>query len=302
MASFDDGLPRWLVEIAIEPKFRADREKLAAALAQMTAEDPSFRVSVDQESGQTILKGLGELHLDGKVDMLRRIYQVDARIAAPQVAFQERVTRRAEVTYTHKRQVGSTGQFAEVSIVVEPNEPGKGYRFESRIVGDAVPKQYIAGVEKGLDSVLGSGVVAGFPVVDVRVQLVDGKYHDVDSSELAFEIASRAAFREALTKGKSVLLEPIMKVEVVTPENFIGAIIGDLNLRRGRLQGQDMRGDASVINAIVPLMRMFGYVKSLRSISQGRATFTMQFAHYAEAPPSNDNGGPPFRPAIGMRA
>lgn len=260
MPSFDDELPRALVEIAIEPKSKADQQKLGVALAQMAAEDPSFRVSVDPESGQTILKGISELYLDGKVDRLRRFYEVDARIGAPQVAFLERVTRRAEVTYTHKKQLGNIGQFAEVSIVVEPNEPGKGYQFESRIGDDALPKQYVADVEKGLNSVLGSGVVAGFPVVDVRVQLVDGKYHDVDSSALAFEIASRAAFREALTKGKSVLLEPIVMVEVVTPENFTGMIIGDLNLRRGRMRGQDMRGDASVINAIVPLMNMFGYV------------------------------------------
>src|SRR4249919_3136106 len=276
--------PEPVIEIAIEPKSKADQEKLGVALAKLAAEDPSFRVSTDQESGQTILKGMGELHLDIKVDILRRTYKVDANIGAPQVVFRERVTKRAEVKYTHKKQTGGTGQFAEVSIIVEPNEPGKGFEFESKVVGGAVPKEYIPGVEKGLASVMGSGVVAGFPVVDVKVQLVDGKYHDVDSSALAFEIASRAAFREALQKGKSVLLEPIMKVEVVTPEDYTGSVIGDLNSRRGQIQGQDMRGNANVVSAMVPLANMFGYVSNLRSMSQGRATFTMQFDHYEQVP------------------
>jgi elongation factor G len=299
----DGRLPQWLVEIAIEPKSKADREKLDIALTKLAAEDPSFRVSTDQESGQTILKGMGELHLAAKVDILKRTYKVDANIGAPQVAFLECITQRAEVKYTHKKQTGGTGQFAEVSIVVEPNEPGKGYEFESKIVGGAVPKEYIPGVEKGLNSVLTSGVVAGFPVVDVKVQLVDGKYHDVDSSRLAFEIASRAAFRGALQKGRSVLLEPIMKVEVVTPQDHTRSVIGDLNLRRAQILGQDMRGDANIINVTVPLMNMFGYADRLRSISLGRAAFTMRFDHYAEAPanvlPPDD---PTFRPAIGMRA
>ncbi|ARQ01335.1 elongation factor G [Pseudorhodoplanes sinuspersici] len=276
--------PEPVIEIAIEPKSKADQEKLGVALAKLAAEDPSFRVSTDQESGQTILKGMGELHLDIKVDILKRTYKVDANIGAPQVAFRERITRPAEVDYTHKKQTGGTGQFARVKFIVEPNEPGKGFEFESKIVGGAVPKEYIPGVEKGLNSVLGAGVVAGFPVVDVKVQLVDGAYHEVDSSALAFEIASRAAFRDALQKGKSVLLEPIMKVEVVTPEDYTGSVIGDLNSRRGQIQGQDMRGNANVIDAMVPLMNMFGYVNTLRSMSQGRATFTMQFDHYAEAP------------------
>ena len=276
--------PEPVIEIAIEPKSKADQEKLGVALAKLAAEDPSFRVSTDQESGQTILKGMGELHLDIKVDILRRTYKVDANIGAPQVAFRERITKPAEVDYTHKKQTGGTGQFARVKFIVEPNEPGKGFEFESKIVGGAVPKEYIPGVEKGLNSVLGTGVVAGFPVVDVKVQLIDGAYHEVDSSALAFEIASRAAFREALQKGKSVLLEPIMKVEVVTPEDYTGSVIGDLNSRRGQIQGQDMRGNANVIDAMVPLMNMFGYVNTLRSMSQGRATFTMQFDHYAEAP------------------
>ena len=276
--------PEPVIEIAIEPKSKADQEKLGVALAKLAAEDPSFRVSTDTESGQTILKGMGELHLDIKVDILKRTYKVDANIGAPQVAFRERITKPAEVDYTHKKQTGGTGQFARVKFIVEPNEPGKGFEFESKIVGGSVPKEYIPGVEKGLNSVLGSGVVAGFPVVDVKVQLIDGAYHEVDSSALAFEIASRAAFRDALQKGKSVLLEPIMKVEVVTPEDYTGSVIGDLNSRRGQIQGQDMRGNANVINAMVPLMNMFGYVNTLRSMSQGRATFTMQFDHYAEAP------------------
>ena len=276
--------PEPVIEIAIEPKSKADQEKLGVALAKLAAEDPSFRVSTDQESGQTILKGMGELHLDIKVDILRRTYKVDANIGAPQVAFRERITKRADIDYTHKKQTGGTGQFARVKFIVEPNEPGKGFEFESKVVGGAVPKEYIPGVEKGLNSVLGAGVVAGFPVVDVKVSLIDGAYHEVDSSALAFEIASRAAFREALQKGKSVLLEPIMKVEVVTPEDYTGSVIGDLNSRRGQIQGQDMRGNANVIDAMVPLMNMFGYVNTLRSMSQGRATFTMQFDHYAEAP------------------
>jgi len=301
MASRYDLPPLWLVEIAIEPKSKIDQEKLGIALAKLAAEDPSFRVSTDLESGQTILKSMGELHLDIKVDILRRTHKVDANIGAPQVAFRERVTKRAEVDYTHKKQTGGTGQFARVKFIVEPNEPGKGFEFKSKVVGGSVPKEYIPGVEKGLNSVLGSGVVAGFPVVDVKVQLVDGAYHDVDSSALAFEIASRAAFREALQKGKSVLLEPIMKVEVVTPEDYTGSIVGDLILRRGQVQGQDMRGNTRVIKAVVPLMNMFGYVNSLCSMGRGRATFTMQFDHYAEAPPNN-NDDPPFRPAIGMRA
>jgi elongation factor G len=289
-----------LVEIAIEPKSKTDGEKLGVTLVKLAAEDPTFGVSIDHESGQTILKGVSELHLDAKLDVLRSTYNIDARVGAPQVAFRERVTKRAEVDYTHKKQTGGTGQFARVKFIVEPNEPGKGFEFESKVVGGSVPKEYIPGVEKGLNSVLGSGVVAGFPVVDVKVQLVDGAYHDVDSSALAFEIAARAAFREALRKARSILLEPIMKVEVVTPEDCIGAVIGDLNSRRGQIQGQDMRGNANVINAMVPLMNMFGYVNSLRSMSRGRAAFTMQFDHYAPAPLPEDD--PPFRPAIGMRA
>ena len=276
--------PEPVIEIAIEPKSKADQEKLGVALHKLAAEDPSFRVSTDQESGQTILKGMGELHLDIKVDILRRTYKVDANIGAPQVAFREKITKAAEIDYTHKKQTGGTGQFARVKFIVEPNEPGKGFEFESKIVGGAVPKEYIPGVEKGLQSVMGAGIVAGFPVVDVKVSLIDGAYHEVDSSALAFEIASRAAFREALQKGQSVLLEPIMKVEVVTPEEYTGSVIGDLNSRRGQILGQDMRGNANVVNAMVPLQNMFGYVSQLRSFSQGRAQFTMQFDHYEQVP------------------
>jgi elongation factor G len=276
--------PDPVIEIAIEPKSKADQEKLGVALAKLAAEDPSFRVSTDQESGQTILKGMGELHLDIKVDILKRTYKVDANIGAPQVAFREKITQRVDHGYTHKKQTGGSGQFAQIKIIAEPTPPGTPFEFENEIVGGAVPKEFVPGVEKGLESVLGSGVVAGFPVVDLKVTLIDGKYHDVDSSALAFEICARQCLKEALQMAKPVLLEPIMKVEVVTPEDYTGSVIGDLNSRRGQIQGQDMRGNANVINAMVPLMNMFGYVNNLRSMSQGRATFTMQFDHYSELP------------------
>jgi elongation factor G len=276
--------PEPVIELAIEPKSKADQEKLGVALAKLVAEDPSFRVHTDQESGQTILKGMGELHLDIKVDILKRTYKVEANIGAPQVAYREKITRSVTEDYTHKKQTGGTGQFAAVKIVVEPLPAGGGFQFENDIVGGSVPKEYIPGVEKGLESVLGSGILAGFPVVDLKVTLVDGKYHEVDSSALAFEIAARMALREALRKGGPVLLEPIMKVEVVTPEDYTGSVIGDLNSRRGQIQGQDMRGNANVVTAMTPLNNMFGYVSNLRSMSQGRATFTMQFDHYAEVP------------------
>jgi len=276
--------PEPVIEIAVEPKSKADQEKLGIALAKLVAEDPSFRVSTDTESGQTIMKGMGELHLDIKVDILRRTYKVDANIGAPQVAYREKLTKKVEIDYTHKKQTGGTGQFARVKIVFEPNEAGKGNLFESKIVGGAVPKEYIPGVEKGINSVMGAGILAGFPVVDVKATLIDGAFHDVDSSVLAFEIASRAAFRDALQKGGSVLLEPIMKVEVVTPEDYTGSVMGDLLGRRGQVQGQDMRGNAVVINAMVPLANMFQYVNTLRSFSQGRANYTMQFDHYEQVP------------------
>jgi elongation factor G len=277
--------PDPVIEIAIEPKSKADQEKLGVALAKLVAEDPSFRVSTDQESGQTIIKGMGELHLDIKVDILKRTYKVEANIGAPQVAYREKITRSTTEDYTHRKQTGGSGQYARVKIVAEPLPPGGGgFVFENEIVGGAVPKEYIPGVEKGLLSVLGSGVLAGFPVVDLKVSLIDGAYHDVDSSALAFEICARTALREALRKGGPVLLEPIMKVEVVTPEEYTGAVIGDLNSRRGHIQAQDMRGNANVITAMVPLANMFSYINNLRSMSQGRANYTMQFDHYAEVP------------------
>jgi elongation factor G len=276
--------PEPVIEMAVEPKTKADQEKMATALIKLAAEDPSFRVSTDQESGQTIIKGMGELHLDIKVDILKRTHKVEVNVGAPQVAYREKLTRRVEKDYTHKKQSGGTGQYARVKFVVEPNEPGAGFEFTSSIVGGSVPKEYIPGVQKGLESVLGSGVLAGFPVVDVKVDLIDGAYHEVDSSALAFEIASRAALREALREGHSVLLEPVMKVEVVTPEEYTGSVIGDLNSRRGQIQGQDMRGNAVVIAAMVPLANMFGYVNNLRSFSQGRASYSMVFDHYSEVP------------------
>jgi elongation factor G len=276
--------PEPVIEIAIEPKSKADQEKLGVALAKLVTEDPSFRVATDPESGQTIIKGMGELHLDIKVDILKRSYKVDANIGAPQVAYREKITRPVTVDHTHKKQTGGAGQFARIKIVAEPLPPAGGFEFANSVVGGTVPKEYIPGVEKGLESVLGSGVLAGFPVVDLKVTLIDGAYHDVDSSALAFEICARAALREALQKGGSVLLEPIMKVEVVTPEEYTGSVIGDLNSRRGHIQGQDMRGNANVVNAMVPLANMFGYVSNLRSMSQGRATFTMQFDHYEQVP------------------
>src|SRR5246500_998628 len=268
--------PEPVIEIAIEPKSKADQEKLGVALAKLAAEDPSFRVSTDQESGQTILKGMGELHLDIKIDILKRTYKVEANIGAPQVAYRETISRRAEIDYTHKKQTGGTGQFARVKLVFEPGEVGSGFVFESSVVGGSVPKEYIPGVEKGLTLSKENGLLAGFPVIDFKASLVDGAYHDVDSSVLAFEIAARAAFRELRDKARPKLLEPIMKVEVVTPEDYVGDVIGDLNSRRGMIQGTDQRGNAQVINAMVPLANMFGYVSQLRSFSQGRAQFTMQ--------------------------
>jgi len=276
--------PAPVIEIAVEPKSKADQEKLGVALAKLASEDPSFTVSTDHESGQTILKGMGELHLDIKIDILKRTYKVEANIGAPQVAYRESISRKAEIDYTHKKQTGGTGQFARVKLVFEPGEPGSDFVFESAIVGGAVPKEYIPGVEKGLKSAKENGLLAGFPVIDVKATLVDGAFHDVDSSVLAFEIASRAAFKELREKGGPKLLEPIMAVEVVTPEEYLGSVIGDLNGRRGMIQGQDMRGNATVVNAFVPLANMFGYVNTLRGMSQGRAQFTMQYDHYEPVP------------------
>jgi len=276
--------PAPVIEIAVEPKSKADQEKLGVALAKLASEDPSFTVSTDHESGQTILKGMGELHLDIKIDILKRTYKVEANIGAPQVAYRESLGKRAEIDYTHKKQTGGTGQFARVKLVFEPGEPGSGFVFESAIVGGAVPKEYIPGVQKGLESVKDNGLLAGFPLIDFKATLIDGAFHDVDSSVLAFEIASRAAFKELREKGAPKLLEPIMAVEVVTPEEYLGSVIGDLNGRRGQIQGQDTRGNAIVVNAFVPLANMFGYVNNLRGMSQGRAQFTMQYDHYDPVP------------------
>jgi len=276
--------PEPVIEIAVEPKTKADQEKMAQALQRLAAEDPSFRVETDLESGQTIMKGMGELHLDILVDRMKREFKVEANIGAPQVAYRETISHKAEIDYTHKKQTGGSGQFARIKLEIEPTAAGEGYSFESKIVGGAVPKEYIPGVEKGIQSVMDSGPLAGFPVIDFKVVLVDGAYHDVDSSVLAFEIASRAAMREGLKKAGAKLLEPIMKVEVVTPEEYTGGIIGDLTSRRGQVQGQGSRGNANVINAFVPLANMFGYINTLRSMSSGRAQFTMQFDHYEPVP------------------
>jgi len=275
--------PEPVIEIAIEPKTKADQEKMGIALNRLAAEDPSFRVKSDEESGQTIIAGMGELHLDIIVDRMKREFKVEANIGQPQVAYRESITRQAEIDYTHKKQSGGAGQFARVKIIFEPHE-GDDFEFESKIVGGAVPKEYIPGVQKGIESVMGSGPLAGFPMLGVKATLIDGAYHDVDSSVLAFEIAARAAFREGAQKAGAQLLEPIMKVEVVTPEDYVGDVIGDLNSRRGQISGTEARGIATVVNAFVPLANMFGYVNSLRSMSQGRAQYTMQFDHYEPVP------------------
>ncbi|MEP6967917.1 MAG: elongation factor G [Pseudomonadota bacterium] len=276
--------PDPVIEIAIEPKSKADQEKLGVALQKLAAEDPTFRVSTDQESGQTILKGMGELHLDIKVDILKRTYKVEANIGQPQVAYRETLGRRCDIDYTHKKQTGGSGQFARIKLTFEPNEMGAGYQFESKVVGGDVPREFVPGVEKGLASAKENGLLAGFPVIDFKATLTGGDYHDVDSSVLAFEIAARAAFRELRQKGAPKLLEPIMKVEVITPEDYVGDVIGDLNSRRGMIQGTDQRGNAQVIIAMVPLANMFGYVNTLRSMSQGRANFHMDYDHYEAVP------------------
>ena len=276
--------PDPVIEIAVEPKTKADQEKMATALQRLAQEDPSFRVSSDEESGQTILKGMGELHLEILVDRMKREFKVEGNVGAPQVAYREKITKSVTIDYTHKKQTGGSGQFARVKIEFEPLEAGSGFEFESSIVGGSVPREFIPGGEKGLISALESGSVAGFPVIDFKAQLVDGASHDVDSSVMAFEIAARAAFREALEKGSPRLLEPVMKVEVVTPEEYMGDIIGDLNSRRGQVGSMDSRGNARVVSAMVPLANMFGYVNTLRSMSQGRATFTMVFDHYDQVP------------------
>ncbi|MFZ9447842.1 MAG: elongation factor G [Alphaproteobacteria bacterium] len=276
--------PDPVIEVAIEPKTKADQEKMSAALVKLAQEDPSFRVSTDQESGQTILKGMGELHLDIKVDILKRTYKVEANVGAPQVAYRETISKVAEIDYTHKKQSGGSGQYARIKLRFEPLQPGGGYEFENEVVGGSVPKEYVPGVEKGLEGSRNNGVLAGFPCIDFKVALIDGAYHDVDSSALAFEIAARAAFKEGIAKAGPKLLEPVMKVEVVTPEDFMGDVIGDLNSRRGQVQNMDMRGNARVVTAMVPLANMFGYVNTLRGMSQGRAAYSMHFDHYEQVP------------------
>ncbi|HEY8190264.1 MAG TPA: elongation factor G, partial [Micavibrio sp.] len=276
--------PEPVIEIAVEPKTKADQEKMGIALQRLAAEDPSFRVSVDHESGQTIMKGMGELHLEILVDRMKREFKVEANIGAPQVAYRETITKKYQVDYTHKKQSGGSGQYARVIMDFEPQESGAGYEFESKIVGGSIPKEYIPGVTKGLMSAKDTGIMAGFPVVDFKVSLVDGAFHDVDSSALAFEIAARAAFKEAMQGAGPQLLEPMMKVEVVTPEEYMGDIIGDLNSRRGQISAMEDRGNAKVIAALVPLAAMFGYINTLRSMSQGRAQYTMQFDHYSPVP------------------
>lgn len=276
--------PDPVIEIAVEPKTKTDQEKLGLGLQRLAAEDPSFRVSTDHESGQTIMAGMGELHLDILVDRLKREFGVEANIGQPQVAYREALAHDVDIDYTHKKQSGGSGQFGRVKIKFQPLEPGEGIIFENSVVGGNVPREYIPGVEKGIRTMAETGLLAGFPVIDFKAELYDGAYHDVDSSVMAFEIAARAAFREIKNEGKIKLLEPIMKVEVVTPDEYMGDVIGDLNSRRGMIEGTEMRGNANVINAMVPLANMFGYVNDLRSKSQGRAQFTMVFDHYAATP------------------
>ena len=275
--------PDPVIEIAVEPKSKNDQEKMSTGLQRLAAEDPSFQVSSDPESGQTIMRGMGELHLDILVDRLKREFKVEANIGAPQVAYRETITREAEIDYTHKKQSGGSGQFARVKMIFRPLEEG-GYNFSNSVVGGSVPKEYVPGVEKGLEQAKETGSIAGFPVIDFEVELIDGASHDVDSSVLAFEIAARAAFREAMQKASPKLLEPVMKVEVITPEEYMGDIIGDLNSRRGNVGGMDQRGNARAIDAMVPLANMFGYINTLRSMSQGRAQYSMQFDHYEQVP------------------
>jgi elongation factor G len=276
--------PEPVISVAVEPKTKADQEKMGLALSRLTQEDPSFTVETDHDTGQVVIKGMGELHLEVKVDILKREYKVDANIGAPQVAYRETITRRAEHDYTHKKQSGGAGQFARIKLAFEPLEPGEGFQFESKIVGGSVPKEFIPGVEKGLKMQMDHGVLARFPTIDFQATLLDGAYHDVDSSVLAFEIAARAAFREGIPKCAPKILEPVMKVEVITPEDYLGDVIGDLNSRRGQVTGMDQRGNARVVDAMVPLANMFGYVKTLRSMSQGRAQFSMVFDHYEQVP------------------
>ncbi len=275
--------PEPVIEVAVEPKTKSDQEKMGVALNRLAQEDPSFRVSIDHESGQTIIKGMGELHLEILVDRMKREFKVEANVGAPQVAYRETITKAVEQDYTHKKQTGGAGQFARVKIRFEPLEGG-GYQFENAVVGGAVPKEYVPGVQKGLDAARDTGVIAGFPMIDFKATLIDGAYHDVDSNVMTFDIAARACFREGIAKAGPKLLEPVMRVEVVTPEEYMGDVIGDLNSRRGQINGMDSRGIARVITAMVPLANMFGYVNNLRSMSQGRAQYTMHFDHYEQVP------------------
>ena len=276
--------PDPVIEIAVEPKTKGDQEKMGEALGRLAKEDPSFRVSSDEESGQTIIKGMGELHLDIIVDRMKREFKVEANVGAPQVAYRETIEKNTEFDYTHKKQSGGAGQFARVKLSVEPLEPGKGREIESKIKGGAIPKEFIPGVEKGVETVADNGILAGFPLIDYKVTILDGLHHDVDSSVLAFELASRQCFKEACTRATLKLLEPVMRVEVVTPEDYMGDVIGDLNSRRGQINTQEQRGNATVITAMVPLANMFGYINNLRSMSQGRAQYSMFFDHYAKVP------------------
>ena len=276
--------PDPVIEVAVEPKTKGDQEKMATALGRLAQEDPSFQVASDPESGQTVIKGMGELHLEILVDRMKREFKVDANVGAPQVAYRETISRPSEIDYTHKKQTGGSGQFARIKLVFEPLEPGEGFLFDNAVTGGSVPREFIPGVEKGLNGARESGVLAGFPMIDFKTTLVDGASHDVDSSVMAFEIAARAAYREGIGKAGPVLMEPMMRVEVVTPEEYMGDIIGDLNSRRGNVSGMDTRGNARVVTAMVPLANMFGYVNTLRSMSQGRAQFTMHFDHYARVP------------------
>ena len=276
--------PAPVIEVAVEPKTKSDQEKMSVAIGRLVAEDPSLTVATDEETGQTVLKGMGELHLEIIVDRMKREFSVDANIGAPQVAYRETITRPADVVYQHKKQTGGAGQFAKVNISFEPLEAGSGFVFESKVVGGNVPKEYIPAVEKGIEQIKESGILAGYPMIDFKATLTDGAYHDVDSSSLAFEIAAKAAFKEGMAKAGPQILEPLMKVEVVTPEEYMGDIIGDLNSRRGQVLGMEPRGNAKLVDAEVPLANMFGYVNTLRSISQGRAQFTMQFAKYNAVP------------------
>ena len=276
--------PDPVIEVAVEPKTKADQEKMGVALGRLAAEDPSFRVTSDHDSGQTIIKGMGELHLDILVDRMKREFKVEANVGAPQVAYRETITTEADIDYTHKKQSGGAGQFARVKMVIKPGEPGCGLDFENTVVGGNIPKEYIPGVEKGIDAAMTFGVVAGFPVTDVKVVLYDGAFHDVDSSVMAFELAGRAGFREGLQKAGPKLLEPVMRVEVVTPEDFVGDVIGDLNSRRGQVQGMEPQGINTLVKAMVPLATMFGYVNNLRSLTQGRASYSMFFEKYEQCP------------------